>query len=1135
MQVNKSTTITISEVTSAVEEHAAVMKEVDTLLCKMLLVKFLELGILSEQPVDFETIKNKVKSRYFDWIEESLNQLERSGYVYKLDGSYVTSPDYIEKAADISHTWEANKHVWLNNQKLIAQINLVDACITALPDILVGNQFAVEIMFPESSLNVMEGIYKNNPIADFFNNMLANILVMYIEERIKLDKSAELTIVEIGAGTGGTTKPVLEKINKFNNNIKEYCYTDISKAFLVHGEKQFKQSYPYLIFENMDIENPLVGQNLKSGKYDIAIATNVLHATKNIDNTLFNVKSLLRKNGLLLLNELSGKDLFSHLTFGLLDGWWNYEDKSLRIPGSPGLYTSTWVEVLEKQGFSSTIFTADKFPNLRQQIIVAENITSKSSTLNKDHEKKKPNIMAKSNGVAHERASNDKRDVQKEYNFSTKITEVKFRQNEISIDSTITDQAVLDHVESHLIEFIAESLQIEKSEIEPDISLADYGVDSIVAIGLVKKINKALGITLQTTALFDYSCITLLANYIVDKFYTTVAAALNSVQPQESSVMGGSSSSDDDAYLTNKGGIDIENYKSDQNSVDRDGEYVFDKATARETNELKSHVLGVLPSATAAAARQETIQAKKQMDIAIIGLSGKFSEATYMDPQQRLFLEAAWVALEDAGCAGDRIKRYRSGVYVGVGAGDYDRLFSGEVPEQAFWGNAASVLPARIAYYLDLKGPALAIDTACSSSLVAIHLACQALDNQEVDCVLAGGVFLQSTPSFYNACNNAGMLSSAGRCYTFDDRADGFVPGEGVGVLVLKRLNDALQDGDQIYGVIIGSAVNQDGATNGITAPSSNAQEALECQVYEKYSINPEHIQMVEAHGTGTKLGDPIEYEALTRAFRHYTDKKQYCAIGSIKTVVGHTAAAAGVSGVARILLSLRHQVISPSLHYKQGNSSIAFEESPFFVNSEPVNWTSAPNQRRLAAVSSFGFSGTNAHMVIAEAPAETRIASPKKEAYIIVLSARSKTALQQHVKQLVAFLEINAAIDIGNMSFSLLTGRAHFPNRLACVAGNSKQLIEQLRAWMNKGKAPGVLSAELSVKSIREQVAIREFGQECISDCCAMTEGKRYIEKLFAIAELYTQGYALNFAKLFTRQRYVRIFLPTYPFEKKT
>ena len=320
---------------------------------------------------------------------------------------------------------------------------------------------------------------------------------------------------------------------------------------------------------------------------------------------------------------------------------------------------------------------------------------------------------------------------------------------------------------------------------------------------------------------------------------------------------------------------------------------------------------------------------------------------------------------------------------------------------------SGSVIPARLSYYLNLQGPAVTVDTACSSSLVAIHLACQSLWSRETEAAIAGGVFLQPTPGFYISATRAGMLSADGRCYTFDDRANGFVPGEGVGVVVLKRLQDALKDGDSIYGVIRGSATNQDGTTNGITAPSARSQEMLLRQVYDSFGLNPADIQLVEAHGTGTRLGDPIEYQALNRAFRQHTSKTGYCALGSIKTNIGHTTAAAGIAGLLKILLAMKHRKLPPSLHFQSINGNIEASDSPFYVNTSLKDWEVEAGGKRRAAISAFGFSGTNAHMVIEEAP-DSAPPRTHKPAYLIALSARTAGQLRRQAEQMMAYVKAN-------------------------------------------------------------------------------------------------------------------------------
>ncbi|MGA8164524.1 MAG: SDR family NAD(P)-dependent oxidoreductase, partial [Waddliaceae bacterium] len=507
-------------------------------------------------------------------------------------------------------------------------------------------------------------------------------------------------------------------------------------------------------------------------------------------------------------------------------------------------------------------------------------------------------------------------------------------------------------------------------------------------------------------------------------------------------------------------------------------------------------------------------------------------EATYMDPQQRLFLEESWKALEDAGYAGESIQGKRCGIYVGSSGSDYPQLFSHQPPAQAFWSNAGSIIPARIAYYLNLQGPAVTIDTACSSSLVAVHMACQSLWTKETEMALAGGVFIQTTPAFYLAANEAGMLSPTGSCHVFDEQADGFVPGEGVGVVVLKRLEDAVSDGDHIYGVIRGSGLNQDGTTNGITAPSAESQERLEKEVYDRFHINPENIQMIEAHGTGTKLGDPIEFAALSRAFRSYTNKKGYCTIGSVKTNIGHLAAAAGVASIVKVLLSLKYKKIPPSLQFKKANAAIRFENSPFFVNTELRNWEIKENTKRQAAVSSFGFSGTNAHLVIEEGP-QTERRHPENPGYLIVFSARSSEQLKVHVNNMLNHCKEEKGLDLGNMSYTLLHGRKHWNHRLACVVRSLRELIEYLEKWLEKGEVLQVYTSSLAEGDIREQASLKSYGNQCLEECRKMDNAVRYLEHLSTIAELYTQGYKLTFQKLFV-DGYSKLSLPTYPFKRE-
>ena len=391
-------------------------------------------------------------------------------------------------------------------------------------------------------------------------------------------------------------------------------------------------------------------------------------------------------------------------------------------------------------------------------------------------------------------------------------------------------------------------------------------------------------------------------------------------------------------------------------------------------------------------------------------------EAARMDPQQRLFLEEAYKAFEDAGYCAEQLSDKRVGVFVGARASDYQEQVLhhrdsasrlSEMDSHLFLGNDMAILAARISYFLNCKGPSLTIDTACSSSLVAIHLACESLRTGESEMALAGGVFVLSSPEFYVMTSKINVLSPDGVCRTFDNAANGIVIGEGVGAIVLKPLDTALSDGDHISGVIRGSAMNQDGKTFGITAPSMLSQKALLADLYKKAAIHPETISYIEAHGTGTKLGDPIEMKALTEAFHLFTAKTQFCAVGSLKPNFGHTIMSAGIAGVFKILMAMKYQQIPPTINVGEVNRQIDFQDSPFFINTELREWQSRDGSPRRAGISSFGFSGTNCHVILEEPPLQKQRAQKQAQPYAFFpFSAKTKAALLQRVEDMVKWLE---------------------------------------------------------------------------------------------------------------------------------
>ncbi|MFJ6208620.1 SDR family NAD(P)-dependent oxidoreductase [Lysinibacillus sp. NPDC092081] len=508
------------------------------------------------------------------------------------------------------------------------------------------------------------------------------------------------------------------------------------------------------------------------------------------------------------------------------------------------------------------------------------------------------------------------------------------------------------------------------------------------------------------------------------------------------------------------------------------------------------------------------------------------AEAELMDPQQRLFLENCWSSIEDAGLSPSSLSGSRCGVFVGCSNGDYvQSLGEKGLNAQGLMGGSLSILAARISYFLNLKGPSLALDTACSSSLVAIAEACNSLILGTSDLALAGGVCVITNPSLHIMASKAGMLSSDGRCFTFDDRANGFVPGEGVGVLLLKRLSDAIRDKDNIYGVIRGWGVNQDGKTNGITAPSVNSQVCLEKEVFEKFNINPETISLVEAHGTGTKLGDPIEVEALTESFRSFTQKKEYCALGSVKSSIGHLLAAAGVAGAIKVLLAMKHKMIPPMIHFDKLNEHIFLENSPFYINSELRPWETEHISRPLrASVSSFGFSGTNAHLVIEEYISENSIPKTTKlvddnNPILFVLSAKTKEQLHVYAETMSSFIESHTDVDLINLAYTLQVGRDAMEHRLAFVADSRDTLMKKLKGFKENNLSTEVLTGQV----IRnKKVNSFEDHRENLVDT--------YIQekKLQELAECWVSGLKIEWENLYYNMEICRIHLPSYPFARE-
>ncbi|MCX8130382.1 MAG: SDR family NAD(P)-dependent oxidoreductase [Clostridia bacterium] len=535
-----------------------------------------------------------------------------------------------------------------------------------------------------------------------------------------------------------------------------------------------------------------------------------------------------------------------------------------------------------------------------------------------------------------------------------------------------------------------------------------------------------------------------------------------------------------------------------------------------------------------------------KFDNAFFRLSPK--EASLMDPNQRIFLETAWSALEDSGYGGKKLIGTRTGVYVGYGSDcDYKKMISEIEPSSlslAVPGNSKPIIASRISYLMDFRGPSMMIDTTCSSSLVAVHTACMAIRNGECDLAIAGGIQLHILPIRQA---EIGIESSDGRAKTFDDNSDGTGTGEGAVAILLKPLSNAIKDGDNIYAVIKGSAVNQDGSSIGITAPNAAAQEDVIVRAWKDAEVNPETITYIEAHGTGTKLGDPIEIDGIQRAFSKFTERKAFCAVGAVKTNIGHLDNTAGIAGLLKAVLSLGNGQLPPTLHFKRPNRKIDFIGSPVYINERLSEWKTAGFPKR-CGVSSFGLSGTNCHVILEEAPAlSNEVKSGCDGLNVLVLSAKSRASLEVLIGNYNKLIQAEKLPELKDICYTAGTGRGHYSYRIAFIVediGDLRQKLTRLQsAELETIKEENIYyqchriipsdKPSQEKECITEQEAI-ELGNKAAVKINSFVEGNRQDKSiLHEICSLYVKGADVDWEKLYTGLRTRKASLPGYPFER--
>ena len=728
----------------------------------------------------------------------------------------------------------------------------------------------------------------------------------------------------------------------------------------------------------------------------------------------------------------------------------------------------------------------------------------------------------------------------------------------------IDREYLVEKTQEYLRKEFSELLKVSSHKVDPQEPLEKYGIDSILAMQLTNRLERTFG-SLSKTLFFEYQTIAGLAEYFVKAHPATVHAKIGlHGEPKEIDARNLAIEKKTETPVRRRGSrfVSSNSNKNDQKDIAivglsgrypqaenlqefwrnlKDGRDCITDIPAERWDNTLYYDPDQNKSGKSYSKWGGFIANVDKFDPLFFNISPK--EAALTDPQERLFLETVWETIEDAGYTKQSISGSRTGVFVGVMWSHYE-LFGAE---SIFNGNATipqsshASIANRVSYFFNFHGPSIGLDTMCSSSLTAIHLACEELRKGEIDAAVAGGVNLTIHPYKYLSLSQGKFAASDGRCRSFGEGGDGYVPGEGVGAILLKPLENALRDGDQIYAVIKSSTVNHGGKTNGYTVPNPNAQAELILNALKKANINPRTLSYVETHGTGTALGDPIEIAGLSKAFEGSGEEKQFCPIGSVKSNIGHLESAAGIAALTKVLLQIKYRQLVPSLHADPLNPHINFEDSPFYVQTELTEWKRPTAHPRRVGVSSFGAGGSNAHVILEEY-IDTR--QPVKSSQTVpleafILSAKDHAALRRYAERFVGFLETPSDISLENLAYTSQVGRTAMDARFVILASTLEDLKAKLNQWITLQKKEDVWSDATSDLEGVFCANVKD-GRYSVSDLIAGKQGKAFVHELLAgrdlekIARLWILGVEIDWSLLQQNIGRTRVSLPTYPFARE-
>lgn len=906
---------------------------------------------------------------------------------------------------------EQRRALLADHPDLAGHLTLLESVLDAFGPILRGEVPATDVLFPGGDLSLVLGIYERNSLFDPINATAA-AAVANEARRIAEATGRRPRILEIGAGVGSTTRYVLDALTVE----VDYVYTDLSPAFLQHGQRRFGDAVsPRLL----DIEKAPETQGFPPGTFDIVVAGNVVHATRDLETTLGHIGTALAPSGQLVLAEMVAPAAIYTLCFGVTEGWWRHTDPDRRLPRAPLLDIPRWQHLLSSLGWDLEVQGDSEEPGAIAVLI------------------------------------------------ATTAAEAAHHHGHADVGS----------IADGLRDLVRELIASPNALVPGDASWQELGIDSLLNNELVAEVTRRYA-EIAPTALFEHRTLDALAQHLAPRVAATGQAA-----PDEQP--GGLPERDQaaaahDAPTKPLTAASRQYTPPPQPAAANAGEIATTSPPDQAQPIAVVGLAGRYPGAADVDAFWRLLRDSgnpvrevpaDRWDWRVArAMGGGYArwgcflddwngfdpglfkipprDAAVMDPQERQFLEVAWEAFETAGYARSGLASRRVGVFAGVTSTSY--MLAGRDARATGRDNLEYAISAlasvanRVSHAFDLSGPSLTLDTMCSSSLTAVHLACQALGRGEIEMALAGGANLYLHPDRFAGLCALGMPSRGARTRAFGAGADGFVPGEGIGAIVLKRLADAEADGDSIHAVIRGTGVNHGGGTGGYTVPNPTAQSELIADTLRRAGVAPSTVGYAEAHGTGTELGDPIEFRGLIAALGEDNPVR----VGSVKSNIGHGEASAGIAGLTKAVLQLVHREFVTSLNAEPINPRLGIDDTAFRIQHRGAEWTAGTAPRR-AVVSSFGAGGANAHVVLEEYQQAEEPASV--DPVCIPLSAPDPQRLAETARRLSAALTGNGIAkvpkNLSDLAYTLRVGREHWPHRATLTCRDREDLADALDA----------------------------------------------------------------------------------------